>query len=364
VPRPLDIFDVALIQTVQQQSAIVGNRYTDLHLIGHGEFSLVFRARDSAATRSGTAVKFIRPLVPMREPYRAQCFQREADLLWELRRQPDIIECHAPLNTFPLPATLGAGPTGHMPVAFYPMELGSQSVDNVIASGAWTPEQLLMAFRAMCRSIQRIHARGIVHRDLKPDNFVVTRNRAVKLADFGTARKIDGLPIAVEYVHWPGDTRHTAPEMFGLLHDDNPEIAKRADIFSLGTILFELFTGVKLGVYIFNRNVINDLAFLMTAYQKEQRQEMFDQVIPTIAESHPLPAISDFGAPIPSILIGRLDRLYREMAAIDYRHRQCNFPKIFHEIERCLDMVRRERAYLRLLEFRRRRHQNQSQDVF
>lgn len=347
----------SFIQSVELSSDI-GGRFVDLRRIGDGAFSIVFSANDRTARRR-VAVKFLRPLVPNTDPYRASCFHREAVILWDLTGQPDIITCLVPEADFPLPVSIG-GVSVSLPVPYYAMELGSGSVAEAIALGGWEAERTLLAFGAMCRAVQRIHARGIVHRDLKPDNFITMPNRDVKLSDFGTARRLDEAPLETDYKIWPGDKRHTAPEMFALLHDEDPRIAVLSDMFSLGTILFELFTGTKLGLQLFDQAFANDLAYVMTQVRREERQRIFDQLIPTIVDAHPLPLISDFGSPVPAPIAGRVERLYRDMTALDYRKRLCEFSTVFHEIERCLTVARRQEAYFRLQEFRRRRQEGRT----
>jgi serine/threonine protein kinase len=235
------------------------------------------------------------------------------------------------------------------------MELGTGSIDEVIEQGEWSAERLIMAFGAMCRAVQRLHNQGIAHRDLKPDNFLVMKDGSVKLADFGTARFLNESPLEIDYQGWPGDKRHTAPEMFALLHDHEPEIAKVADIFSLGTILFELFTRAKVGLLLYDQTFGRDMAGAMSQVRGDERRRMLNQLLPSITDARPLPSISDFGQPVPAIISDRLDRLYRAMTSLDYRQRQRDFTSIFREIERCLFLLRRQREYGRLRELRARR---------
>lgn len=353
-----DPVTTSLIQTVQIQPQI-DERFANLQLLGAGAFSVVFGA-DDLVTRQRAAVKFLRPLVPLTDDYRARCFHREAEILWDLRGKRDIVTCLAPKATFGLPATFGFGVQQDLPVPYYAMELGTESVAAVIAVGGWEAERILTGFGAMCRAVQRIHSHGIVHRDLKPDNFIVMSGKEVKLADFGTARRLGDASLEADYKSWPGDRRHTAPEMFALLHDEDPTIAVVADIFSLGTILFELFTGTKLGLLLFDRKYGEDLADLMAEVRKEERRRILDQLLPSVVDAHPLPLISDFGAPVPAAIANRVDRLCRDMVDLDYRKRLRDFPTIFHQIERTIFILRRQLAYLRLQEFRQRRREGRA----
>jgi serine/threonine protein kinase len=220
---------------------------------------------------------------------------------------------------------------------------------------AWDARDKLKAFRAMCRGVQRIHRHGIMHRDLKPGNFLVMPDRAVKLSDFGTARRSDGSDaILPDYVGWPGATLYTPPEFFALLHATEPEIGYRADLFALGAILFEMFALTRLGTQIYHTGVMEDLHVNMLPIDKTKRRNIFDGLVTSLAAAHPLPTISDFGTDIPSAIAGRLDRLYKSLSSLDYRRRLADFQAVFHQLDRCLTLLEHERAYARLQVLRER----------
>ena len=84
------------------------------------------------------------------------------------------------------------------------------------------------------KGVSLIHSRNILHNDLKPDNLIITHDGTVKIFDFGIAThkensKFDKLLASAQYV---------APEVI-----INKEFSPQSDIYSLGTILFELITG-------------------------------------------------------------------------------------------------------------------------
>lgn len=81
--------------------------------------------------------------------------------------------------------------------------------------------------------------KGIIHRDLKPDNIMVSQNRNLKLMDFGIARPTEtGLHTMTG--HFIGSPQYMAPEQF-----DGGSVDNRSDIYSLGTIVYEMLTGEK-----------------------------------------------------------------------------------------------------------------------
>jgi len=91
-------------------------------------------------------------------------------------------------------------------------------------------EQLLSA-------LQHCHKNGIFHRDLKLENIMMTNSGKIKLLDFGLAAIGDQSSLFSE---WVGSPDYAAPELFERI----PYSGSRADIFSLGVVLFALATGV------------------------------------------------------------------------------------------------------------------------
>jgi serine/threonine protein kinase len=86
-------------------------------------------------------------------------------------------------------------------------------------------------------ALDSAHALGIVHRDLKPTNIMLVRNGMAKICDFGIARVVDGTRIT-KTGHSLGTPVYMAPEQFS-----SGNVDQRADLYSLGCILYELCTG-------------------------------------------------------------------------------------------------------------------------
>ncbi|BAN36078.1 serine/threonine protein kinase [Sulfuricella denitrificans skB26] len=105
----------------------------------------------------------------------------------------------------------------------------SPSVDQVRA----TVDQIARGLRAM-------HRMEMIHQDLKPDNILIDRNNTLKIIDFGSTR-IAGLAethTVLEHKHIAGTASYSAPEYFRGEQGTN-----RSDIFSMGVIAYEMFTG-------------------------------------------------------------------------------------------------------------------------
>lgn len=110
-----------------------------------------------------------------------------------------------------------------------------------------TPRERLELFIPVCQAVQHAHQKGIIHRDLKPSNILVglyDGRPAPKVIDFGVA-KATGTRLTDESLHTDvgaivGTLEYMAPEQAGV---DSLDIDTRADVYSLGVILYELLAG-------------------------------------------------------------------------------------------------------------------------
>jgi serine/threonine protein kinase len=331
---------------------LLDGRFQDLRRIGtdggSGTFSVLISAYDRVL-KVRVALKFFDPSQRnTSDQYRWKAFQREAALLQRLVGEPDILQSVTPLSEFTEPFTSTShGLSWPVPFAYYGAELASGDAGQAIVDGAWSAKQMLINFRAMCRGVQRLHKLGIVHRDLKPTNFLVMPDGTLRLSDFGTARCLvdNSPPIEDIYVFPPGDLRYTAPEMVACLHDVDARYAYLADIYSLGAILFEMFSGSQLNLHVFDHGTLAALNRSMNAVNRADRLRIYHEFVAAMADSHPLPSLSVLGSKAPQSILLSVDRLYMAMSAVDYRRRSLPFDTIFTKVNRLIFILDHEIAY-------------------
>src|SRR5262249_39131492 len=90
------------------------------------------------------------------------------------------------------------------------------------------------------RALQHAHEQGVVHRDLKPDNIYLLHRREdfVKVLDFGLAKLLDGGATLTEVGSVFGTPEYMSPEQA-----DGRAVDERADLYSLGVVLYQMATG-------------------------------------------------------------------------------------------------------------------------
>ncbi|MBI5477347.1 MAG: serine/threonine protein kinase, partial [Deltaproteobacteria bacterium] len=198
---------------------------------GRGAMGTVYRARQTTMERE-VAIKVLRRDL-LRDPAVIKRFQREARAVARLQH-PNIVTVFL----------IGETPDGR---PYLVMEyVDGESLAAICGrEGAMPPARALGIARQIGSALGEAHAAGVVHRDLKPENIIVgTRRRTadfVKVLDFGIA-KIVGAKSDVSQL-----TRTGA--IFGTPHYIAPEQASggevdhRADLYSLGVILFRMLTG-------------------------------------------------------------------------------------------------------------------------
>lgn len=213
---------------------VIGGRYTLQQRIGEGGMGEVWVARQSEPVKRKVALKLIKTGMDSRAVQ--QRFEQERQAL-AMMDHPNISRV----------LDGGLTPTGQ---PFFVMELVNGIPLNQFCDEArMTPTERLELFIPICHAIQHAHQKGIVHRDLKPANILVTMIDArpvPKVIDFGVAKAMAGKltdeSMSTQFGAVIGTLEYMSPEQAGFSGDD---IDTRADIYSLGVILYELLTGRK-----------------------------------------------------------------------------------------------------------------------
>lgn len=118
------------------------------------------------------------------------------------------------------------------------------SLEDLIDRERYLPEHIaLPIFLYAARALNYAHARKVVHRDIKPGNILISKTGQVKLVDFGIASIRDQVndQDLTQIGMTLGTPSYMAPEQFTSSRD----VDKRADIYSLGVMLYEMLTGKK-----------------------------------------------------------------------------------------------------------------------
>jgi serine/threonine-protein kinase len=124
-------------------------------------------------------------------------------------------------------------------ILFYAMELveGTSLEHELRARRKFDVLQVIQMGIEICQALKHAHDRGIIHRDLKPANLLITKDGHVKLSDFGIA-KLFGSTGMTSAGGVLGTAEYMAPEQA-----DGRPVSHRADLYSLGAVLYALIAG-------------------------------------------------------------------------------------------------------------------------
>jgi hypothetical protein len=209
----------------------VAGRYRIVDLLGQGGMGAVYRA-EHVAMRRPVAIKVMRPEFAS-DPAMADRFEREAQATSRIK-SPNVITIH----------DFGQADDG---LLFLVMELleGQSLADRLEKEISLPWREASRVAAAVARALAAVHEAGVVHRDIKPDNVFLCRDGTVKLLDFGIARIVSDDPTApapTKSLTQVGTVLGTALYMSPEAVSHEP-IGPPADLYALGTILFEMLTG-------------------------------------------------------------------------------------------------------------------------
>ncbi len=209
---------------------VLGERFVVLEPLGQGASGTIYRA-EHVTLRRKVAIKVLHDELS-RDDLAVERFRREATTVAEIDNE-HIVEIH----------DFGRTPDGRLYLA---MELlDGETLDTVLArekqlSVERTADILIQVGEALMEA----HAIGYVHRDLRPRNVYLTNRRGkanfVKLLDFGLAKLVetDASAASTSLGMTFGDPRYMSPEQAR-----GDRIDRRADIYQLGCVAYEMLTG-------------------------------------------------------------------------------------------------------------------------
>jgi eukaryotic-like serine/threonine-protein kinase len=217
-----------------QPGLVIAGRYVLQQKIGEGGMGEVWVAKQTEPVKRKVALKLIKTGMDSRAVLTR--FEQERQAL-AMMDHPNIARV----------LDGGLTPTGQ---PFFVMELvNGLPLTKFCDEARLGIRERLELFATICQAVQHAHHKGIVHRDLKPANILVTviDGRGVpKVIDFGvakaTAGKLTDESMSTQFGAVVGTLEYMSPEQAGFSGID---IDTRADIYSLGVILYELLTGLK-----------------------------------------------------------------------------------------------------------------------
>lgn len=198
--------------------------------LGRGGMGVVYKAKQKSLNRI-VALKLLAPERVNDENFAAR-FGQEAHALAKLNH-PNIVTIY------------DSGQAGDF--YYFLMEyVDGVNLRQAMQASRFTPDQALAIVPPICDALQYAHDHGIVHRDIKPENILLDRDGKIKIADFGVAKILtDDATTAFSSQYATnhhsieaGTPAYMSPEQLAHKQTDH-----RADIYSLGVVLYELLTG-------------------------------------------------------------------------------------------------------------------------
>jgi len=196
--------------------------------IGAGGLGTIWLARHQMLDTL-FAIKVLDPAVAEAQPEYVKRFVREAKLATKIRH-PNLVAVH------------DAGYDAAKGVYFLVMDyVKGGTLRDVIAFGGAQPErEAVRIILQVADVLAAAQCFGMVHRDLKPENIMLTKEGVVKLLDLGVAKVSGGLDsLKTQTNSVFGTPAYISPEQA----IDSSTVDARADVYSLGVILFELLSG-------------------------------------------------------------------------------------------------------------------------
>jgi serine/threonine protein kinase len=218
--------------TVEEAARLFPN-YQVVDVLGRGGMGAVYKAVQTALDRV-VAIKLL-PLEISIDRDFADRFVREARTMAKLNH-PNIVSVY----------DFGTTTEGHL---YFVMEfVEGTTLHHLIKSTGLKPGQALELIVSICEALQYAHVEGVVHRDIKPANVLVDTKGRVKVADFGLARM--DAPTTEQWGQTMTGMVLGTPDYMAPEQKSGSRVDHRADIYSLGVMLYEMLCGqVPQGIF-------------------------------------------------------------------------------------------------------------------
>ncbi len=210
----------------------------------------VYRAKDTKLGRE-VAIKVL-PADMAADPVWLERFKREAQALASLNH-PNIVTIYSIETAAPIGRQVSSPRDSSLPdpISFLVMELvEGDTLAKAIPDAGMVPEEFWQIAIPLVEAVGAAHEMGITHRDLKPGNVIVGSNGRVKVLDFGLAKVEDSAEASLdsEESTWAmtrtgmvlGTVPYMSPEQL-----QGGKADPRSDVFSLGSVLFEILSGER-----------------------------------------------------------------------------------------------------------------------
>jgi len=202
--------------------------YRLLHPVGHGLMGRVYEAVDTRVARR-VALKLLNPAFSgggedERATRTERRFRREIELMRELDH-PAIVHFHD-----------GGDLRGQAYMALEYIDGADLAACLVAQDRAFTLVELTAVVETVASALDHAHAKGVVHRDVKPGNILRDRSGAIKITDFGLARRTDAGSFLTGAGAIVGTLEFMAPEQL----ENAAAIDGRADVYGLAATLYYL----------------------------------------------------------------------------------------------------------------------------
>jgi len=202
--------------------AVFAGRYQIIEELGTGGMGKVYRAVDKKLNEE-VAIKLIRPEIAS-DSKTLERFSQELKIARKIVHK----------NVGRMYELMEDGQAHFITMEF----ISGQDLRGLIRqSGQLAAGTAVSIAKQVCQGLSEAHRLGVVHRDLKPSNIMIDREGQARIMDFGIARSLKGKGITGEGVV-VGTPEYMSPEQV-----EGKEADQRADIYSLGIILYEMVTG-------------------------------------------------------------------------------------------------------------------------